>query len=79
MNKIIDITPYSLAGFVNKYLLTNRPELAQKELDTSEIIEQSIMARSRVYENRKIDPESGIYLKTAQKWLNCLRYKWRKV
>ena len=70
INKIIDITPYSLAGFVNKYLQTNRSKLGQKDLDTSEIIEQSFMVGSRVYENRKIDPESGICLKTAQNWLN---------
>lgn len=47
-NKLIGITSYSLAQFVNKYLQTNRPELAQGELDTPEGLEQLILAGSTV-------------------------------
>ena len=79
INKIIDITSYSLAQFVNEYLRTNRPELAQEELDTPQEIEQSILAGSTIQENGDINRRSGIRSRTARKWLNRLGYKWRKV
>ena len=75
VNKILGITSYSLAKFVNGYLQGNRSELAQKELDTPEGLEQSILAGSTVRENEDIDRRAGICSRTAQKLLNCLRYK----
>lgn len=55
VNKLISITSYSLAQFVNGYLQKNRPELAQEGLDTPEGLEQSIFAASTVRENGDID------------------------
>ena len=55
INKIIDITSYSLAQFLDEYLRTNRPELAQEELDTLQGIEQSILTGSIVQENGDIN------------------------
>ena len=79
VNKILGITSYSLAQFVNGYLQANRPELAQEELDTPEGLEKSILAGSKVRENGDIDRRAGIRSRTAQKWLNRLGYKWKKV
>ena len=78
VNKIIGVTSYSLAQFVNGYLQANRPELAQKELDTPEGLEPSILAWSKVRENGDIAQRAGICSKTARKWLNRLRYEWKK-
>ena len=55
VNKILGITSYSLAQFVNRYLQANQPELAQEELDTPEGLEQSILAGSIVRGNGDID------------------------
>lgn len=44
INKVIGITSYFLAPFVSEYLRTNRPELAQEELDTPEGLEESILS-----------------------------------
>ena len=60
VNKLIGITSYSLAQFVNGYLRTNRPELAPDELDTPEGLEQSILAGSTVRDNGDIDRRAGI-------------------
>ena len=79
VNKILGITSYSLAQFVNGYLQANRPELAQEELDTPEGLEKSILAGSKVRENGDIDRRAGIRSRTAQKWLNRLGYKWKEV
>ena len=64
-NKLIGITSYSLAQFVNRYLRTNRLELAQEGLDTPEGLEQSILAGSTVRENGDIDRQAGICSRTA--------------
>ena len=64
---------------MNKYLCTNRPELAQNEIDSQEGLEESILARSTVRVDGTIDRRSGIRLKTARKWLNRLGYKWKEV
>ena len=79
VNKIIGITSYSLAQFVIGYLQTNRPELAQDELDTPEGLEQSILAGSTIRENGDVDRRAGIRSRTARKWLNRLGYKWKEV
>ncbi len=79
VNKILGITSYFLAQFVNRYLQENRPELAQEELDTPEGLEQSILAGSTVRENGDIDRRARIRSKTAQKWLHRLGYKWKEV
>ena len=65
VNKIIGITSYFLAQFVNGYLQTNRFELAQDELNTPKGLEQSILARSTVQENRDINQQAGICSRTA--------------
>ena len=56
--KLLDITLYSLAQFVNRYLPTNRSELARKKLDTPEGLEQSILAESTIQENEDIDRQA---------------------
>ena len=79
INKILGITSYSLAQFVNGYLQANRPELSQEELDTPEGLEQSILVGSTVRENGDVDRRAGICSRTARKWLNRLGYKWKEV
>lgn len=54
-NKILGITSYYLAQFVNVYLQTNRPELSREELDTPEELEKLILMGSKVRENGDID------------------------
>ncbi len=67
VNKILGITSYSLAQFVNRYLQANRLELAQEELDTPERLKQSILAGSKVRENGDNDRQAGIRSRTARK------------
>lgn len=55
INKIIGITFYFLARFINEYLQTNQFKLTQVQLDTPEGLEQSILAGSTVQENGDID------------------------
>lgn len=76
---MIGITSYTLAQFVSRYLCANRPELGQKELDTPEGLEQSILSGSTVRVNGNVDRRTGIRSRTARKWLNRLRYKWKEV
>lgn len=68
LNSWTSITSYFLAQFVNQCLQTNWPKLAQKELDSPKKIEQSILASSIVRDNGDIGRQSGIRLRTAQKW-----------
>ncbi len=79
VNKILGITSYSLAQFVNGYLQANRLELAQKELDTPEGLEKSIFEGNKVRENGDIDRRAEICSRTDRKWLNCLGYKLKEV
>lgn len=44
-----------------------------------EKIKQSILAGSAVHDNRNINQQFGIRLKTTWKWLNCLRYNWKEI
>ena len=64
---------------MNKYLRTNRPELAQNEIDSQEGLEESILAGSTVRVDGTVDRQSGIRSRTARKWLNRLGYKWKEV
>ena len=79
INNMISITFYFLTLFVSEYLHTNRLELAPKEMDTSEELEQSILSGSTIQSDKSIDKQAGIRSRTARKQLNCLGYKWEKV
>ena len=68
-----------MALFLSKYLRTNRSELVPKKLNTPEELEQSILYCSTIRSNKSIDRQAGICSKIAQKWHNCLGYKWKDV
>lgn len=64
---------------MNEYLCTNRPKLAPEELDIPEGLEKSILGGSIIRSDGHIDWQAEIRLRTAQKWLNRLKYKWKEV
>lgn len=48
-------------------------------MDTPERLEESILSGSTVRPDGNIDQRAEIRLRTAQKWLNRLGYKWKEV
>lgn len=48
VNKIIGITSYFLAQFVNKYLKINRSELAQNKLDSPKELAKLILTGNTI-------------------------------
>ena len=64
---------------MSEYLRTNRSELASKELNTPEELEQPILSGSTVQLDGSSDRRAGIRSRTARKWLNRLGYKWKEV
>ena len=64
---------------MKEYLRTQQPELARIEIDTQEELQQSILYGNTIQADNTVDRRGRICSRTARKWLNHLKYKWKNV
>lgn len=55
INKIIELTSYTLAIFLNEYLRINRSELVWKKLNIPKRLEELVLSGSTIWSDRNID------------------------